>query len=79
MFNKLDLLTEEDADERAAAVIEALAWDGHVYRISALAGEGTERVCQDVMNYLESLDPNEDDAADDEPESSDSADQSGPA
>ena len=61
VFNKLDLLAEEEADERAAAVIEALAWDGPVYRISALAGEGTERVCQDVMRYLESLTPVEDD------------------
>jgi GTP-binding protein len=56
VFNKIDLLSEDDADRRIKAVVEALNWDGPVYRISALAGKGTENLCAEVMAYLESRD-----------------------
>jgi GTP-binding protein len=53
VFNKLDLLDDATADERIAAVTAALDWDGPAYRISALAGTGTESLCRAVMNELE--------------------------
>ena len=55
VFNKLDLLDEEEATRRIDTVVEALAWDGPAFRISAVTGMGTEALCQAVMNELEAL------------------------
>ena len=33
----------------------ALDWDGPVYQISALSGDGTDLLCQDIMIRLETL------------------------
>jgi GTP-binding protein len=53
VFNKLDLLDETTAAERIDAVVSALGWEGPVFRISALAGTGTEALCRAVMTELE--------------------------
>ncbi len=53
VLNKVDLLDDEALREARAALVEALQWDGPVYEISALAQRGTERLCQDMMEYLE--------------------------
>jgi GTP-binding protein len=55
VFNKIDLLPEEEVERRASRVIGALAWDGPVYRISALANRGTEQLCADVMTHIEAV------------------------
>ncbi len=55
IFNKTDLLLEEEAAEVMARVQEALAWDGPVYKIAAISKTGTQEVCQDVVDYLEAL------------------------
>jgi len=56
VFNKIDLLGPEEAEQRIAEVIRALGWEGPAYRISALSKQGTEGLCADVMAYLESED-----------------------
>jgi GTP-binding protein len=53
VLNKLDLLPAEERDARVAAIVEQLDWHGPVYGISALTAEGTKRLVQDVMAYLE--------------------------
>jgi GTP-binding protein len=53
VLNKLDLLPEEDRDEICSKIVRDLNWDGPVYRIAALAKEGTEQLCYDLMDYLE--------------------------
>jgi GTP-binding protein len=53
VLNKVELI---DADELAAvraAILDALRWEGPVYEISAISAEGTTRLCQDMMLYLE--------------------------
>jgi len=55
IFNKTDLLLEEDAEEVMARVIKALEWDGPVYKIAAISKTGTQEVCQNVVDYLEDL------------------------
>ena len=52
VLNKLDLLGEE-ADEAVATIVSELGWEGPVYRISALRGEGTRRLTGDIMTRLE--------------------------
>jgi len=55
VLNKVDLLEAPEAAQRERRVIEALAWSGPVYRISALRGEGAARLVGDVMNRLEEM------------------------
>lgn len=55
LLNKMDLLPPEERAARAADLVERLQWRGPVFQVSALSGEGTTEVCQQVMNYLERL------------------------
>ena len=55
VLNKTDLVDAETFAQRKAAVLEALDWQGPVYEISAIKGEGTDALCGDLMNYLEEL------------------------
>ena len=55
VLNKMDLLLPEERAEHARALVERLQWRGPVFEISALSGEGTVEVCQQVMNYLERI------------------------
>ena len=55
VLNKTDLLDDDDLSERRRALVEALDWNGRVYEISAISGEGTEQLCQDIMVRLEEL------------------------
>jgi GTP-binding protein len=53
VLNKLDLLPPEERAARVKAVVAELRWKGPVYGISALTADGTKRLAQDVMKYLE--------------------------
>lgn len=53
VLNKIDMVPEEERQERIDSVVEALEWEGPVYVVSALAKEGTSRLVQDLMNWLE--------------------------
>ncbi|TWC40062.1 GTP-binding protein [Pseudomonas sp. SJZ079] len=53
VLNKADQLLEEEHEARVAEIVARLEWTGPVYVISALAREGTERLCHDIMRYLE--------------------------
>lgn len=55
VLNKTDLLDEEAVDEQRQAVIDALNWQGQVFEISAISGEGCERLAQAMMVRLEQL------------------------
>ena len=53
VLNKQDLLDEDSFAERREAVLAALDWQGPVYSIAAIRGEGTDALCGDLMTYLE--------------------------
>jgi GTP-binding protein len=55
VLNKLDLLPPERRDERVAELVAELGWQGPVYGISALTADGTKRLAQDVMSFLEAV------------------------
>lgn len=55
VLNKIDLLTGTERERACQAIIDALAWPGPVFRISAVAGEGTGELCGAVMARLEAL------------------------
>ncbi|MEA3251215.1 MAG: Obg family GTPase CgtA [Pseudomonadota bacterium] len=52
VLNKLDLLHEDERETRAQAIVDALDWQGPVFRISAIAGEGTAPLVQAVYRWL---------------------------
>ena len=52
VLNKLDLLHEQEREARARAIVDALDWQGPVFRTSAIAGEGTAPLVQAVYRWL---------------------------
>ena len=55
VLNKVDLLGEAEVDALRLRVIEELDWQGPLYLISALAGQGTRQLAGDIMTRLEAL------------------------
>jgi len=53
VLNKTDLVPDEMLDEICDDIVGGLAWDGPVYRISAATGQGTDKLCADIMIQLE--------------------------
>lgn len=53
VLNKTDLIDEESLADIRSRIVDALSWQGPLYAISAISGEGTARLCQDIMSWLE--------------------------
>ncbi|MDU6411356.1 MAG: Obg family GTPase CgtA [Yersiniaceae bacterium] len=52
VFNKVDLLDDEEAEARAKAIAEGMGWEGKYYLISAANRAGVNALCWDVMSFL---------------------------
>lgn len=55
VFNKLDLVLDDELDEIVASVTAALDWQGPVFKIAAASRTNTERLSSDILNYIELL------------------------
>jgi GTPase len=53
VFNKMDMLPEEEREAAAAAIVAKLRWRGPHFRVSALTGEGCMELAAAVMQFLE--------------------------
>ena len=53
LLNKIDLLPEDEAEERCSDIVRRLRWKGPTFRISGVTGQGTKDLMQAVMRYLE--------------------------
>jgi GTP-binding protein len=53
VLNKLDLLPEEEREERMAEIVAALHWTGPVFGVSAANGQGADALMQAIMVRLE--------------------------
>ena len=53
VLNKVDMVAEEDRDAHCQTIVDELGWEGPVFRISALSGEGTKALTQAVMRWIE--------------------------
>lgn len=53
VLNKADQMLDEEQDARIAEIVARIEWAGPVYVISALARQGTEKLCYDIMDFLE--------------------------
>jgi GTP-binding protein len=55
VFNKIDLLAPEEAEERCADIIKKLNWQGSVFKIAAISRTGTMDVCYQLMAFIEEM------------------------
>jgi GTP-binding protein len=53
VFNKMDLLTDDEWQQKLHDTLQAMQWQGPWYAVSAVDGRGTEKLCSDIMQYLE--------------------------
>ncbi len=56
--NKIDLMLPEEAEVLCASIAEALGAEKH-FQISAFQKMNTEELCRDIMEFIESLPPEE--------------------
>jgi GTP-binding protein len=52
VLNKLDMVPEDERDARVADFLERFGWNGPVFQISALTGQGCEALCYAIYDYL---------------------------
>nr|WP_136250549.1 Obg family GTPase CgtA [Ningiella ruwaisensis] len=57
VFNKVDLMLEDEAEKLCSDIAEQMGWDEDYYQISAFHKLGVDEVCQDLMAFLDSLPP----------------------
>ncbi len=53
VLNKTDLLLPEEVEEKKNQIIKELGWKGPVFTLSGLAANGTQKLCYQLMDYLE--------------------------
>lgn len=53
VLNKVDLLPEEERDEKCQEIVKSLDWQGRVYQISAINKLGTQQLVYDIMEHVE--------------------------
>ena len=53
VLNKTDLLGADAQASLKAKIVEGLSWHAPVYEISAIDVSGTDKLCADLMTYLE--------------------------
>jgi GTPase len=52
VLNKLDMVPEDERKSRIADFLERYEWDGPVYEISALTGQGCEALTYAIFDYI---------------------------
>lgn len=55
VFNKIDLMSEEDADEKIQQILDALGWEEEYFKVSAVNKQGTKELCYKLANFMESM------------------------
>ncbi|MDB2566073.1 GTPase ObgE [Porticoccaceae bacterium] len=53
VLNKIDLLPEDEVEGQCQQVVDALGWEGPVFRMSGLASQGTKALCAGIMDYID--------------------------
>ena len=53
VLNKIDLLAEDEREMRCQEIVERLAWQAPVFRVSAMSRDGTADLVYRIMQFLE--------------------------
>ncbi len=56
VLNKLDLLPDDEREQRCQEILDGIGWQGQVYQISAVSKDGTQQLARQVMEALEEID-----------------------
>ncbi len=57
VFNKVDLMLEEEADALCQQIADQMGWEEDYYQISAVNKLGSMELCQDIKQFIDSLPP----------------------
>jgi len=57
VLNKIDALDEQERSVRRQRLLEVLGWQGPVFEVSAVSGEGCGLLCRCVMGFLDESEP----------------------
>jgi GTP-binding protein len=52
VFNKIDVIGQEEAERRAKEIAEGMGWEGDYFLISAANREGVNALCWEVMKFI---------------------------
>ncbi|MEN8180196.1 MAG: Obg family GTPase CgtA [Pseudomonadota bacterium] len=55
VLNKMDLLMEDELQERRDELVKQMGWSGPVFSVSAVTGEGIDQLTSALMKRLEAL------------------------
>lgn len=55
VFNKTDLMPEQEANEVIQNVLDALGWEDQYFKISAINRQGTKKLCMKLADFMETL------------------------
>jgi GTP-binding protein len=56
VLNKIDMLPDEQVRQKTVrAIVDGLQWQGKIFSISAMTGEGTERLCYSLMQLIDEM------------------------
>lgn len=55
VFNKTDLMPEQEANEVIQNVLDALGWEDQYFKISAINRQGTKELCMKLADFMETL------------------------
>ncbi len=53
ILNKIDLLPEDECEQRCQAIIDELKWQGPVFKVAAISKTNTQELVYKIMEYLE--------------------------
>ena len=66
IFNKVDLMPAEEADEIIQSILDALGWEEDYYKISAVNKQGTKELCYKLADFMEKLPREEEQVSEEE-------------
>jgi GTP-binding protein len=66
VFNKVDLMLEEEADALCQQIADQMGWEEDYYQMSAINKFGSMELCQDIMQFIIELPPQEESVQEDE-------------
>ena len=53
VLNKIDMIPEEEREQKVKDFLKRYKWKGPVFQISALTGMGCDKLCQAIQTYLD--------------------------
>ncbi|CAM3976687.1 MULTISPECIES: Obg family GTPase CgtA [Vibrio] len=55
VFNKVDLMPEDEANEKIQQILDALGWEDQYFKVSAINKQGTKELCYKLADFMDNL------------------------